>query len=381
MVADVDAVSRWRLGLAATEQVLDWRSRRLNCEDAASLEIAFATGLIVKDGDTRFISPPSRVTRDFSNHPKLTRFRNKLLSRHLSVSEGLSTFVVLQDARLWTSIELMSFEGSAIAAQLSTSRPSGRDFSSSRSQHILWPANHEGPVSFVPSTPWVQRTEGIYWRGAISGSRFDLSGSGLPLLKGLRQNSPFLTTWLKQLSEGRADDWEVHARHYQRLIACIDIGHAPDVDIRMVDWPTEQNHGIMQFLERTLGPSIISGRLDRSDYIAMRRSMKYTLVLDGNDQPSSLREDLAGGGCLLMPKPYFETCSLFGLQAGVHYIELRRDLSDLEETLTWCRENDAICREIAENAKAHALTYFDGRFEDAVQQRVIERIKRATVVD
>jgi signal transduction histidine kinase len=41
----------------------------------------------------------------------------------------------------------------------------------------------------------------------------------------------------------------------------------------------------------------------------------------------------------------------------------------------------AICREIAENAKAHALTYFDGRFEDAVQQRVIERIKRATVVD
>ena len=39
------------------------------------------------------------------------------------------------------------------------------------------------------------------------------------------------------------------------------------------------------------------------------------------------------------------------LQPFVDHVPVKADLSDLEEKIRWCRENDDKCRQIGENAK------------------------------
>lgn len=39
------------------------------------------------------------------------------------------------------------------------------------------------------------------------------------------------------------------------------------------------------------------------------------------------------------------------LQPYVDHVPVKADLSDLEEKIRWCRQNDDKCREIGENAK------------------------------
>jgi len=35
------------------------------------------------------------------------------------------------------------------------------------------------------------------------------------------------------------------------------------------------------------------------------------------------------------------------LKPGVHYVEIKEDLSDLREKLDWCKSHDAECKQIA----------------------------------
>ena len=41
----------------------------------------------------------------------------------------------------------------------------------------------------------------------------------------------------------------------------------------------------------------------------------------------------------------------------IHYIPIKKDLSDLIEKIKWCKKNDKICEKIAENAKKFAKKY------------------------
>jgi hypothetical protein len=45
------------------------------------------------------------------------------------------------------------------------------------------------------------------------------------------------------------------------------------------------------------------------------------------------------------------------LQPYVDHVPVKADLSDLEEKIRWCRQNDAKCKEIGENAKAFYQKY------------------------
>lgn len=129
-----------------------------------------------------------------------------------------------------------------------------------------------------------------------------------------------------------------------------------------------------------MGSDKVTDRLDRQSYLHSRSLKKFTLTLEGNDRPSSLREDLLGGSCLLLPKPKWESCAHYGLKAGEHYVELKAELSDLADKLQWCTENDAEAREIALAAQQHAQKYLNPAFELKVQARMIELLKKATVL-
>lgn len=129
-----------------------------------------------------------------------------------------------------------------------------------------------------------------------------------------------------------------------------------------------------------LGPDIVDVRVPRLADLSRRMQYRYALALDGNDVPSSIREDLLSGSCMLLPKPFFESNISFRLRADEHYAELKADLSDLEEKLNWCREHDRECREIAERGARYAAAYLNPRLEDAVRMRTVEVIRNNSVM-
>ena len=95
---------------------------------------------------------------------------------------------------------------------------------------------------------------------------------------------------------------------------------------------------------------------------------KYLPVIDGNDKSSSLNWVLGSNSIPIMPKPRFHSwlCEEF-LEPNVHYVEVKRDFSDMLEKIEWCRENDSICKDIAENGKKFIL-----QFMNPAQDRYIE---------
>ena len=108
---------------------------------------------------------------------------------------------------------------------------------------------------------------------------------------------------------------------------------------------------------------------------------KVRLAIPGNDCPTSLKSDLLSDSVVLMPRPFHENCWFYGLEPGRHYVEVRRDMSDLEEKLEWCRNNDALCREIALEGQRYAAVSFNPAVEAEVQRRVLMQISKNTVLD
>lgn len=77
---------------------------------------------------------------------------------------------------------------------------------------------------------------------------------------------------------------------------------------------------------------------------------KYILHIDGNIAAFRLSEDLASGSVVLKVSGDNEVWFSKLLVENVHYISINRDLSNLEEKIQWCKDNDTQCQEIAKNA-------------------------------
>ena len=78
---------------------------------------------------------------------------------------------------------------------------------------------------------------------------------------------------------------------------------------------------------------------------------KYVINVDGHSAAYRLSLELSMGSVVLVAdSPYYMWFKKF-LEPYVHYIPIKRDLTDLEEKIIWCIEHDDKCREIAKNAK------------------------------
>lgn len=99
---------------------------------------------------------------------------------------------------------------------------------------------------------------------------------------------------------------------------------------------------------------------------------KYLPVVDGNDKSSSLGWVLASNSVPLMPIPKYHSwiCEKW-LIPGVHYVEVKRDFSDLEEKIQWCRENDDRCMEIARNGTEFMLQFTNPRRENYIVEKLL----------
>ncbi len=104
---------------------------------------------------------------------------------------------------------------------------------------------------------------------------------------------------------------------------------------------------------------------------------KYLLCLEGNDVASGLKWMLSSNSLVLMPRPTMVSWACENLlRPGVHYVEVKPDLSDLEDVYAWCEANPAVCEEIAQNGKSFMAPFYDEDLETELFDIVVRRYHR-----
>ena len=67
---------------------------------------------------------------------------------------------------------------------------------------------------------------------------------------------------------------------------------------------------------------------------------------------------LASGSVLLRVEGKFSVWYDSIIKPWIHYVPIKKDLSDLVEKIQWLRNNDKAAKKITENARKFVLTYF-----------------------
>lgn len=94
---------------------------------------------------------------------------------------------------------------------------------------------------------------------------------------------------------------------------------------------------------------------------------KFIISVEGNDVASNLKWILSSNSVAVMPRPRFETCFEEGrLIPGVHFIEIRRDFSDLREALDRYSRRPDLCERISAAGRMWA-----SRFRDPLRERLV----------
>ena len=104
---------------------------------------------------------------------------------------------------------------------------------------------------------------------------------------------------------------------------------------------------------------------------------KYLLCLEGNDVASGLKWMLSSNSLVLMPRPTMVSWACESLlRPGVHYVEVKPDLSDLEAVFAWCEAHPRQCEEIAQNGKSFMKPFYDEDLETELFDTVVRRYHR-----
>jgi hypothetical protein len=103
-------------------------------------------------------------------------------------------------------------------------------------------------------------------------------------------------------------------------------------------------------------------------------NFKFILCLEGNDVATNLKWVMSSNSIAVMPKPTYETWFMEGmLIADCHYIEIKKDYSDLEEKLKYYIEHTDEALKIIENAHAFVKQFQDKKREKLISLLVLQK--------
>ncbi len=371
------------MGAAYTSAIIDWRSRFMTYAAVQQLAGRQAAGIVITNGEIT-IKPPHNMPPYYrpGEQPRLRTLIVTLRSVLPELEKDIAFFAQMVDALWEFPIAYRGRSPNVVSALVGKQRLA--DGSGASGQVILWPIRNEFLTDNEPvggSVPWDQRDYRIFWRGQTTGLSYDFGGTELPNMASIRLPRKWLPRWLEAGQQQGLDDFDKWATSYQRLAAALKYRDHPDIDIRLTERTYGSGAGVLAILAEKAGPDICAERLSPVDYVKAMQGSKVRLAIPGNDYPSSLKSDLLSDSVVLMPKPFHEGCWFYGLEPGRHYVETRRDMSDLEEKLQWCRDNDAECREMALEGQRFAAAVFDLLVEAEVQRRTLERVSENTVLD
>jgi len=101
-------------------------------------------------------------------------------------------------------------------------------------------------------------------------------------------------------------------------------------------------------------------------------SYKYIIHVDGNVLAYRLLKSMLLGSVILRVRSPFVHWLDEYMQPGKHYIEVKEDLSDLEEMVHWCITHDAKCKKIAERSRKFA----EAALSPAFMKKFFEKLLR-----
>ncbi len=99
---------------------------------------------------------------------------------------------------------------------------------------------------------------------------------------------------------------------------------------------------------------------------------RYVVDIDGYGNAWGLMEKLILGCCVLKVDTPYEQWFYDRMHPWMHYVPVKADLSDLEEKVVWCRENDAQCEWIGANGRRLAdSAHFQAELQRSCEQIMI----------
>ncbi|BCN22984.1 glycosyl transferase family 90 [Vibrio alfacsensis] len=101
---------------------------------------------------------------------------------------------------------------------------------------------------------------------------------------------------------------------------------------------------------------------------------KFLLCIEGNDVATNLKWAMSSNSLVIMSKPKYETWFMEGkLQAGVHYVEVNDDYSDLPEKMNYYLENEAEALAIIRNAHQWVEQFKNDKRERLISLMVADK--------
>jgi len=92
---------------------------------------------------------------------------------------------------------------------------------------------------------------------------------------------------------------------------------------------------------------------------------KFIMCVEGVDVATNLKWVMSSSSIAVMPKPEIESWFMEKtLIPDFHYIEIKRDYSDLEEKLKYYINNKDKCLDIIKNANKYASQFKNKKTED-----------------
>jgi len=124
-------------------------------------------------------------------------------------------------------------------------------------------------------------------------------------------------------------------------------------------------------------PSLFKNTMTQDEQL----KFKYLICLEGNDVGTSLKWQLSSNSVVLMAKPKIEGWLMEGiLEPYVHYIPLKDDLTDLDDIIEWCRNNDDMCKNISANARKHMEQFLDDENEMLLHKLLCKWYKKNVIL-
>lgn len=114
----------------------------------------------------------------------------------------------------------------------------------------------------------------------------------------------------------------------------------------------------------------------RKDFLSIDEQLKYKFIVsvEGNDVATNLKWIMSSNSLCLMRKPRYETWFMEGLlKAGVHYVLLKDDFSDLEEKINFYSAHPELALAIIENANRWVDQFRDEKVERLIGLLVMQQ--------
>jgi hypothetical protein len=167
--------------------------------------------------------------------------------------------------------------------------------------------------------PWEDRASQVLWRGSTTGAA----------------DSPITSQSIQRLP-----------RFQLCKLATNGAGLEGVLDAKLTDFgqtrDPEEREKIRALLEQ-LG--VFSPPVPQTEFLKYR----YQIDIDGNSNSWSFLLKLSMGSCVLKVASEWRQWYYDGLRPWEHYVPVSGDLSDLEERVRWCLDNDEAARDIGAN--------------------------------